>query len=183
MMTMRQSCTAECIGRHFSQSCQCLMVSPLSGDHFCSSLGKMAKIDRWREKEDNSLLACLRGKAITYIKTEYNYQSRSYESLKCLLEQRNGMTGLPVTSRRQLSSMNQEGKTLGDFAGGILMCKTGKATWLYRKKTLVLHDRLKFWDMASPFALWGLEKGAEMDDAGERLEFNRWRREVGGRRA
>ena len=94
---------------------------------FLFQFRKMAKIGRWTEKEKrDSLLACLRGKAITYIQTKHKYQRSIYESLKCLLEQRYGMTELPATARRQLSSMKQEeGETLEDFADRV-MGKTGE---------------------------------------------------------
>ena len=94
---------------------------------FLFQFRKMAKIGRWTEKEKrDSLLACLRGKAITYIQTKPKYFRTSYESLKSLLEQRYGMTELPATARRQLSSMKQEeGETLEDFADRMIG-KTGE---------------------------------------------------------
>ena len=94
---------------------------------FLFQFRKMAKIGRWTEKEKrDSLLACLRGKAITYIQTKPKYFRTSYESLKSLLEQRYGMTELPATARRQLSSMKQEeGDTLEDFADRVIG-KTGE---------------------------------------------------------
>ena len=72
---------------------------------FLFQFRKMAKIGRWTEKEKRD---CLCGKAITHIDTKPKYFRTSHESLKNLLKQRYGMTELPVTARRQFSSMKQE---------------------------------------------------------------------------
>ena len=45
MMTMRQRRTVVGIGSHPSQNCRCLMVSPVSGAHFCSSFEKWPRLD------------------------------------------------------------------------------------------------------------------------------------------
>ena len=94
---------------------------------FIFQFRKMAKAGKWsdREKRD-SLLACLRGKAIAYIQSKPKSCRSHYKALRDLLDQRYGMLELPSTARRQLAAMRQEeGESLEDFEDRVML-KTGE---------------------------------------------------------
>ena len=90
---------------------------------FIFQFRKLAKAGHWTEKEKrDGLLACLRGKAITYVQSKPREEQADYQSLQDLLAQRYGVMELPSTARRELSAMRQEeGEALEDFADRIIL--------------------------------------------------------------
>ena len=90
---------------------------------FIFQFRKMAKAGHWTEREKkDGLLACLRGKAITYVQSKPRGERSSYKALRDLLAQGYGVMELPSTARRQLSAMRQEeGESLEDFADRIML--------------------------------------------------------------
>ena len=104
---------------------------------FIFQFRNLAKAGHWTGKEKrDGLLACLRGKAITYVQSKPREERADYQSLRDLLAQRYGVMELPSTARRQLSAMRQEeGEALEDFADRIIL-KAGKGFQRVPEETL-----------------------------------------------
>lgn len=82
-----------------------------------------AKTLGWNAAEKvERLLSCLQGKAVDYVFTRPKHLRSDYYQLRYMLTQRYQITEIPVTARRQLSTMKQEEQELlEDFADRVLI--------------------------------------------------------------
>lgn len=89
---------------------------------FLFNFRNTARQEGWSIKEKaNNLLACMRGKAASFLEGKPKQVVRDYRQLKEVLDRRYGETDTSNGARRQLDTFRQEeGEALEDFADRVL---------------------------------------------------------------
>ena len=96
---------------------------PGEWESFIFHFKRVASFNHWSDKEKrDQLLACLRGKAVSFIQSKSKRTCQSYDGLKKTLDDRYGVQELPSTARRQLGSIRQEeNESIEEFADRVLV--------------------------------------------------------------
>lgn len=89
---------------------------------FIFQFENLARSSGWNKLEKlNNLQSCLRGKAVTFVRSRSEGVRSSYRLLVKALQERYGVKELPGVARRQVLTMKQEeGESIEDFADKIL---------------------------------------------------------------
>ena len=91
-------------------------------ESFIFQFENLARSSGWSKMEKlESLQSCLRGKAVSFVRSRSEKVKGSYRLLVKALEERYGVKELPGVARRQALSMKQEeGESVDDFADKVL---------------------------------------------------------------
>ena len=96
---------------------------PGEWESFIFHFKRVASFNHWSDKEKrDQLLACLRGKAVSFIQSKSKRTCQSYDGLKKTLDDDYGVQELPSTARQQLGSIRQEeNESIEEFADRVLV--------------------------------------------------------------